>query len=213
MIKSKDSFYDEVIKAKQKFIIEFIPSKYNHLAEEYIFGNPRIVDSNVYPYKPMTDLIRLSIFRVRDLSFKPGSKKFNKKVFSAVREIRKHVPRQSNLPNTGSENPLKIQLGKKLTPFQNLKLKDLYLELQSQEKINEAYKDKWEQILNCTSLDWNKIWNKIHQSLVSADVKFIIYLQIHLGYLSEYLLVKNRSIQSATCKLYAASLSLNSIMR
>ena len=45
----------------------------------------------------------------------------------------------ANLPNTGSENPLKIQLGKKLIPFQNLNLKDIYLELQSQEKINEAY--------------------------------------------------------------------------
>ena len=150
MIKSKDSFYDEVIKAKQKFIIEFIPSKYNQLVEEHIFGNPIIVDSNGYPYKPMKDLIRLGIFRVRDLFFKSGTKKFNKKVFIAIREIKKHVPSQSNLPNTGSENPLKIQLGKKLIPFQNLNLKDIYLELQSQEKINEAYRDKWEQILNCT---------------------------------------------------------------
>ena len=157
MIKSKDSFHDEVIKAKQKFIIEFIPSKYNQLVEEHIFGNPRIVDSNGYPYKPMKDLIGLGIFRARDLSFKSGTKKFNKKVFNAIRKIRKHVPSQSNLPNTGSENPLKIQLGKKLIPFQNLNLKDIYLELQSQEKINEAYRDKWEQILNCTSLDWNKI--------------------------------------------------------
>ena len=40
-----------------------------------------------------------------------------------------------------------------------------------------------------------------NQSIVSADVKSIIYSQIHLGYFSEYLLVKNRSIQSATCKL------------
>ena len=38
IIKSKDSFY--VIKPKQKFNIEFIPSKYNHLVEEHIFGNP-----------------------------------------------------------------------------------------------------------------------------------------------------------------------------
>ena len=125
--------------------------------EEHIFGNPRIVDSNGYPYKPEKDLIRLGIFRVRDLSFKSGTKKFNKKVFNAIREIRKRVPSQSNLPNTGSENPLKIQLGKKLIRFQNLKLKDLYQELQSQGKLNEAYGDKWEQILNCTSLDWNKI--------------------------------------------------------
>ena len=207
MIKSKDSFYEEVIKAKQKFIMEFIPSKYNQLVEEHIFGNPRIVDSNGYPYKPMKDLIRLGIFRVRDLSFKSGTKKFNKKVFNAIREIRKHVPSQLNLPNTGSENPLKTQLGKKLIPFQNLNLKDIYSELQSQEKINEAYRAKWEQILNCTSLDWNKIWNNIHQSIVSADVKSIIYSQIHLGYFSEYRLVKNRSIQSATCKLCSEPLT------
>ena len=46
--------------------------------EEHIFGNPRIVDSNGYSYKPMKDLIRLGIFRVRDLSFKSGTKKFDK---------------------------------------------------------------------------------------------------------------------------------------
>ena len=90
--------------------MEFIPSKYNYLVEEHIFGNPRIVDSNGYPYKPLKDLIRLGIFKVRDLSFKSGTKKFNKKVFNAVREIRKHIPSQSNLPNTGSENPLKCRL-------------------------------------------------------------------------------------------------------
>ena len=119
----------------------------------------------------MKDLVRLSIFRVRDLSFKSGTKIFNRKVFNAIREIRKHVPNQSNLPNTGSENPPKIQLGKKLIPFQNLTLKDLYLELQSQDKINEAYGDKWEQILNCTSLDWNKIWNNLHQSSAECRCK------------------------------------------
>ena len=42
---------------------------------------------------------------------------------------------------------------------------------------------------------------------MSADVKSIIYSQIHLGYFSEYLLVKNRSIQSATCKLCSEPLT------
>ena len=77
MIKSKDTFYDEVIKTKQKFNIEFIPSTYSHFVEEHIFGNPRIVDSNGYLYKPMKDLVRLDIFVVRDLSCKSGTKKFN----------------------------------------------------------------------------------------------------------------------------------------
>ena len=61
MIKSKDSFYDEVIKANEKFNIEFVPSNYSHYLEEDVFGNPRIVDSNGYPYKQMKDINRLGI--------------------------------------------------------------------------------------------------------------------------------------------------------
>ena len=49
MIKSKDSFCENVVKVKQKFNMEFVPSNDSHLLEEHIFVNPRIVESNGYP--------------------------------------------------------------------------------------------------------------------------------------------------------------------
>ena len=42
---------------------------------------------------------------------------------------------------------------------------------------------------------------------ISLDIKSAIYSQIHLGYFSEYLLVKRGTIQSATCKLCHETLS------
>ena len=41
----------------------------------------------------------------------------------------------------------------------------------------------------------------------SLDIKSAIYSQIHLGYFSEYLLVKRGTIQSARCKLCHETLS------
>ena len=51
-----------------------------------------------------------------------------------------------------------------------------------------------------------------HTSIVSADVKSIIYSQIHLGYFSEYLLVKIDQFRVPHAN-YVVSLSQNSIMR
>ena len=53
--------------------------------EEHIFGNPRILDSSGKPYKTIKELARVDIFRVRDLSFKPGRKNYNKKVFNSMK--------------------------------------------------------------------------------------------------------------------------------
>ena len=49
-----------------------------------------------------------------------------------------------------------------------------------------------------------------HQTKISSDIKSAIYSQIHLGYFSEYLLVKRGTIQSATCKLCRETLSEHS---
>ena len=58
------------------------------LMEEHIFGNPRILDSSGKPYKTIKELARVDIFRMRDLSFKPGRKNYNKKVFNSIKEIK-----------------------------------------------------------------------------------------------------------------------------
>ena len=73
LIHSNDKFYEEVIKASNKVNIEYILKEEEQLMEEYIFGNPRILDSSGKPYKIIKELAKVDIFRVRDLSFfKPG---------------------------------------------------------------------------------------------------------------------------------------------
>ena len=85
---SNDKFYAEVIKASNKVNIDYILMEEEQLMEEHIFGNPRILDSIGKPYKTIKELARVDIFRVRDLSFKPGRRNYNK-VFNSIKEIKK----------------------------------------------------------------------------------------------------------------------------
>ena len=105
--------------------------------------------------------------------------------------------------------PFNIILNKKRISTDRIKQKDIYIEVQSLaiEKFNDIYKQKWESILNNTSLNWSDVWTDIHQTKISLDIKSTIYSQIHLGYFSEYLLVKRGTIQSAICKLCHETLS------
>ena len=82
-----------------------------------------------------------------------------------------------------------------------IKQNDIYIEIQSLEKFYDSYKQKWESILNNTSLNWSDVWTNIHQTKISLDIQSAICSQIHLGYFSEYLLFKRGTIQSATSKL------------
>ena len=86
-IHSNDKFYEEVIKASNKVNIEYILMEEEQLMEEHIFGSPRILDSSGKSYKIIKELASIDIFRVRDLSFKPGRKHYNK-VFNSIKKLR-----------------------------------------------------------------------------------------------------------------------------
>ena len=137
--------------------------------EEHIFGNPRILDGGGKPYKTMKELARVDIFRVRDLSFKPGRKIYNKKVFNSIRDIKKHRPILSSQLSQENNLPFNIVLNKKIISSDRIKQKDIYIEVQSLEKFNDIYKQKWESTLNNTSLNWSDVWTNIHQTKISLD--------------------------------------------
>ena len=164
------------------------------LMEEHIFGNPMILDSGGKPYRIIKELARVDIFRVRVLSFKPGRKTYNKKVFNSIKEIKKHLPVLSSQLSQENNLPFNIILNKKRISIDRIKQKDIYIEVQSLEKFDDIYKQKWESILNNTSLNWSNVWTNIHQTKISLDIESAIYSQIRLGYFSEYLLVKRGTI-------------------
>ena len=132
------------------------------LMEEHIFGNPRILDSSGKPYKIIKELARVDIFRVRDLSFKPGRKNYNKKVFNSIKEIKKHLLALSSQLSQENNLPFNIILNKKRISIDHIKQKDIYIEVQSFEKFNDIYKQKWENILNNTCINWNDVWTYIY---------------------------------------------------
>ena len=141
------------------------------LMEKHIFGNPRILDSGGKPYKIMKELARVDIFRVRDLSFKPGRKNYNKKVLNSIKEIKKHPPVLSSQLSQENNLPINIILNKKRISIDRIKQKDIYIELKPFEKFNDIYKQKWESILNNTSLNWSVVWTNIYQTKISLDIK------------------------------------------
>ena len=78
--------------------------------EEHVFGNPKILDRNGMPYKPFKELTNLKIFRVRDLTFRKGEAGFNRKVFDAINEIKKHLPPLANQTYIDNAIPCTISL-------------------------------------------------------------------------------------------------------
>ena len=165
------------------------------------FYNPQILDSDGNPYKPIKELTRVGIFRARDLIFKKGQKNYNMKVFLKIKEIKGRVKTLQNDQPVKDECPLKIRLEGKLVPFTEIMVRSVYQELQKESVYNESYKQKWETTVKDTPICWNEIWSNIHKAKASLEVKSMVYSQIHLGFYSEYLLVRSGALDSSVCKL------------
>ena len=74
-VQSNDNFYNELLQVSKKFKFEYEVRNEEQQKSEPIFYNPRILDKDGNPYKPIKELTRVGIFRARDLIFKKGQKK------------------------------------------------------------------------------------------------------------------------------------------
>ena len=80
-------------------------------------------------------------------------------------------------------------------------VRSVYQELQKESVYSESYKQKRETTAKDTSICWNEIWSNIHKEKMSLEIKSTVYSQIHLGFYSEGLLVRNGALNSSVCKL------------
>ena len=90
-VQSNDNFYNELLQVSKKFKFEYEVRNEEQQKSEPIFYNPRILDSDGNPYKPIKELTRVGIFLARDLIFKKGQKNYNMKVFLKIKEIKGRV--------------------------------------------------------------------------------------------------------------------------
>ena len=200
-VQSNDNFYNELLQVSKKIKFEYEVRNEEQQKSEPIFYNPRILDSDGNPYKPIKELTRVGIFRARDLIFKKGQKNYNMNVFLKIKEIKGRVKTLQNEQPVKEECPLKIRLEGKLVPFTEIMVGSVYQELQKESVCNESYKQKWETTVKDTPICWNEMWSNIHKAKTSLEVKSTVYSQIHLGFYSEYLLVRSGALDSSVCKL------------
>ena len=81
-VQSSDDFYNELSQVSKKF--EYEVKNEEQQKSEIIFYNPRILDGDGNPYKPIKELTRVGMFRARDLIFKTKQKNYNKNVFLKI---------------------------------------------------------------------------------------------------------------------------------
>ena len=111
---------------------------------ELIFYNPRILDSDANPYRPIKELTRVGIFRAIDLIVKTRQRNYNRNVFLKIKEIKDCVKTLQNDQPVTQECLLIIRLEGKLVPFSKVMVRSVYQELQKENVYNESYKQKCE---------------------------------------------------------------------
>ena len=198
-IQTNDDFYNELLHASKQF--EYEVRNEEQQKNELIFYNPRILNSDGNPYKPIRELTRVGIFRVRDLIFKKGQKSYNRNVFLKIKEIKRCVKTIQNNQPDPDKYPLKIRLGGNLIPFSKIVVESVYKELQKESLYNESYKRKWETILKDSLISWTEIWSNTYKAKTSLEIKSAVYSQIHLRFYSEYFFVRNGTLERLFCNL------------
>ena len=170
-VQSNNDFYNELLQVRKKFKFEYEVRNEEQQKSELIFYNPRILDGDGNPYKPIKELPRVGIFRARDLIFKTMQKNYNKNAFLKIKEIKDRVKTLQNDQPVTEECPLKIRLEGKLVPFSKVMARSVYQELQKESVYNESYKQKWKTTVKDTPICWNEIWSNIHKVKTSLEIK------------------------------------------
>ena len=131
-VQSSDDFYNELLQVSKKFKFEYEVRSEEQQTSDLIFYNPRILDGDGNPYKPIKELTRVGIFRAKDLIFKTKQKNYNKNVFLKIKEIKDRVITLQNGQPVTEECLLKIRLKGKLVPFSEVMVRIAYQELQKE---------------------------------------------------------------------------------
>ena len=78
-IQSNNDFYNELLQAAKNSYLNMKSERKNSKNLTH-FCNRRMLDSDCNPYKPIRELTKVGIFRVRDLIFKKGQRNYQMNV-------------------------------------------------------------------------------------------------------------------------------------
>ena len=200
-VQSNDNFYNELLQVSKKFKFEYEVRNEEQQKVNPSFIIPEFLTVMVTHTNQLRNLLELGFFEQETSFSRKGIKLKYECFLENKKKIKGWVKTLQNDQPVKEECPLKIRLEGKLVPFTEIMVRSVHQELQKESVYNESYKQKWETTVKDTPICWNEIWSNIHKAKTSLEVKSTVYSQIHLGFYSEYLLVRSSAPDSSVCKL------------
>ena len=120
------------------------------------------------------------IFRVGDLT----PRQPNRGLLEEIRYVRTRIP--SGVPDSEPYFVVPAPAGKRM--LSGISFKEIYLTFRSQVESSRHYERRWEEILR-TSLEgeWEGIWDSLHNSRTSLQVRSSVWRQIGLNFWTSYM--------------------------
>ena len=68
--------------------------------------------------------------------------------------------------------------------------------------LSQPWKTKWENILENTQIEWDKVWENVHDNMISYKVQSSLWMMINLNYISAFRLnrIYNTVNECSQCK-------------
>ena len=181
-LRVNDSFYREALNAISKLEIrKHIPE----LKNEPVFYNPIFTTKHGEEYKtikPFSGNNRLSKIKTyQDLLDAENTEKLSLK--AAITQKIKSI---QHIANSEPTNKI-IGILEEEMDFSNITQKFIYEQLIHQQSRDHVYQTKWQtEMKGFGPIDWNNIWESLHQQFFTEETKSTIWEQIHLNFFTTY---------------------------
>ena len=176
-----NKFYRNACIAWNKLNIIFQPKDERSIENLWIYENILLKDDDGRIYKP------------------PGARKMRNmpKIFSdlpfpIINRNREEatIIRSLNLAYNSIQwarnNTFVMNRGNNVLVIKDLTFREIYWTYFENDVIQQPWKTKWEQILSNNDVEWDKVWNNVHNQMFSYVVQSSLWMMVNLNYISAY---------------------------
>ena len=185
-LRTTNSFYKEALGAITRL---YTWKHVDDLKNEHLFYNPIFTttvegdmhDTAIKPFKGNKTLAKIKTYG--DLLLAENTE-INPRLLAVIR--RKKDTIHHIRENEDSNVIIGLNDGKKVK-FSNITQKIIYSELIHEQSTDHSYKTKWiAEYKELGIIEWDKVWESIHQGFFTEKVKSTIWDQVHLNFYTTY---------------------------
>lgn len=192
--RSIDNFYLKAIKAWRDVGISWQGENINSIKDEVIYDNTLLTDSNnnTFSFFNISNRQRCIPIYFKDLPVSINPTHIPLRNRSTISQINLAFwnLRYNKLGNV-DQNSYCITYNGQLKGISTLSFKDIYKHLIDKRNVDRGWENKWNNILRYYTLDidegeWERIWEGIHDKLLTFETQSTIWNMIHLNFYCGY---------------------------